>query len=407
MALFDLLTGGSAKDKFARRVMQHLRERGWSEPLEYDKSSSRIVHQYGSHDVSLPFEDSQNADEPRRREIIEQLADIAFRAKAGPPSLEEAAPSLLPVVRPLIHLQEIWFSGQSWEATPFGHAHKPIAGALSAVVAIDFGHGHKLVGDADLEKWGADFETALALSVENLRARTRQAPERGPGGYFVSSYEDFYDASRLLLTDLIETLPLKGDPVAIAPSRDALLVAGSEEPEALGAMAGVVEAALERPHRFLSPAPLVWRDGEWWLYDGRDVEDPLARLASRTKQLGWSLITRALEAQPISGFQDATRPMVVTDPVDGRINQRALISPAKTTLCPAVDVVVLQGPDGELIARSFSDLQAIWGPFQEIPDVAPPIYVVPQLSAESLAQMKARPVAEGYTKFEEDFLQSR
>ncbi|MEZ6068061.1 MAG: hypothetical protein R3B90_20640 [Planctomycetaceae bacterium] len=83
---------------------------------------------------------------------------------------------------------------------------------------------------------------------------------------YVSATGDNYDASRLLLTDRIEQFDLQGDPVAMVPNRDTLLVTGSEDEAGLALMGDVVNRTLDAP-RSMCGIPMRLRHGEWetWL----------------------------------------------------------------------------------------------------------------------------------------------
>ena len=63
--------------------------------------------------------------------------------------------------------------------------------------------------------------------AENLKQLPQAfiGPDKGPGIY-ISASNDNYDASRLLLRELVEQFDISGNPIAIVPTRDseALLV---------------------------------------------------------------------------------------------------------------------------------------------------------------------------------------
>ena len=53
-------------------------------------------------------------------------------------------------------------------------------------------------------------------------------PKEGEGVY-VFTTNDGYDSSRLIILDLIRQFQVKGDYIAMAPNREMLIVAGSED----------------------------------------------------------------------------------------------------------------------------------------------------------------------------------
>ena len=82
----------------------------------------------------------------------------------------------------------------------------------------------------------------------------------------MSATGDSYDSSRLLLTDVIRQFRLKGDPIAIIPNRENLIVVGSEDVDGLAGMVKMVDKALKEP-RPISGIALRLDGDEWtpWL----------------------------------------------------------------------------------------------------------------------------------------------
>ena len=79
---------------------------------------------------------------------------------------------------------------------------------------------------------------------------------------YASMTGDNYDASRLLLLDLIRKLEVQGDHIAMVPHRDSLLITGSDDLAGLGMMAKFAEDAFEHP-RFISCTALRLENDEW------------------------------------------------------------------------------------------------------------------------------------------------
>jgi hypothetical protein len=119
------------------------------------------------------------------------------------------------------------------------------------------------VTGAELRASGLEPETALSLALDNLRSRSTAAFEALKPGVFASQWRDGYDASRLLFPDLIAALPVNGDPVAMVPTRNKLLVAGADDMEALLALAGPGAEAVSATDQPLSAQPLRLCEGKW------------------------------------------------------------------------------------------------------------------------------------------------
>jgi hypothetical protein len=72
----------------------------------------------------------------------------------------------------------------------------------------------------------------------------------------------------MLLHDLIRSLELKGEPVAMVPHRDELLVAGDQDRHALARMAELAQETLKKPRAMTGQAFRLSQEGwEPWLPD--------------------------------------------------------------------------------------------------------------------------------------------
>jgi len=172
--------------------------------------------------------------------------------------------ALLPMLR------SWWsFTGEALTDRIFG-TEAPCAPAVSAVgsdlgvaLIVDGTGAASGITGAQLQAGGLEPEAALSLALDNLRPRSRPAFESPKPGLFRSTWRDGFDASRLLLPELVAALPVQGDPVVLVPTRTALLVAGAADRGALLALADAGAEALSTTDQPLSARPLRLRDGQW------------------------------------------------------------------------------------------------------------------------------------------------
>ena len=101
---------------------------------------------------------------------------------------------------------------------------------LGLGLVYDMPDSMKPISNQDIELWGVTFYEALESARENLRQLRPRiiGPKKGKGVY-VFTTNDGYDSSRLILLDLIRQFQVKGDYIAMAPGREMLIVAGSED----------------------------------------------------------------------------------------------------------------------------------------------------------------------------------
>jgi hypothetical protein len=191
--------------------------------------------------------------------------------QAPEPAPDNVVPSDFLKIDTLLPTLRSWWSFASEALTDriFG-TEAPCAPAVShigsdlgvALTAEGTGVEAAITG-AQLQASGVEPEAALSTALDNLRPRSAPAFERLEPGLFLSQWRDGYDAARLLLPDLVAALPVKGDPVVLAPTRNTLLVAGADDHGALLALADAGAETLSTTDQPLSARPLRLRDGQW------------------------------------------------------------------------------------------------------------------------------------------------
>lgn len=140
---------------------------------------------------------------------------------------------------------------------------RSVGGDLVIDLCADDGGSPAIIAPQDLRDLGLDRTEALDLAAANLRRRSEpKFTALGPG-VFVSGWGDGYDSSRLLFPETLESLPVKGEPVAMAPVRDMLVVSGADDRNGLLMMAAAAAEALSTSAEPLSAQPLRLHDGQW------------------------------------------------------------------------------------------------------------------------------------------------
>ena len=91
------------------------------------------------------------------------------------------------------------------------------------------------IPQSNFDAWGVTFYEALEVAEKPVTLPLKFIGPQQAKGVYLSAAGDSYDGSRLLLTDLIRQFHVKGDPIAMIPNRDNLIVAGSDDVEGLNA----------------------------------------------------------------------------------------------------------------------------------------------------------------------------
>jgi len=186
------------------------------------------------------------------------LAGLGRRGARPLPALAEVLPWMVPKVLPCFEY-EAYTLATGRPAPVF----RPLAGPFAVSLAVELPNQDLEVGAAELRAWDADFDRLLQTARRNLLARGGGGFQAAGPGRHCAVWRDGLGGGRLLLPGLLEGLALAGDPVALLPTRDTLLVAGSQDPESLRwALEGALRA-LDSDPRPLNACPLRLRGFRW------------------------------------------------------------------------------------------------------------------------------------------------
>ncbi len=141
--------------------------------------------------------------------------------------------------------------------------YQTIGDDLGVGLVYDMPDSMKPISNKEIDLWGVTFYDALEAARENIRQLPPRivGPKEGEGVY-VFTTNDGYDSSRLIILDLIRQFQVKGDYIAMAPGREMLIVAGSEDRFGLEAMVELAKKAFEQP-RTVSGVALRLAGDEW------------------------------------------------------------------------------------------------------------------------------------------------
>lgn len=263
---------GSKEERFARRFMQEIRRRGESRPLHFD--AEQFAVRVGD-DPAAPeqicylqnaFIECERTDSGPRAEIIGRYAANANRSEV-PEDYSQARARLRVVLKDRTYPESQALRNRaefpdrkSRADNPL--AYVPVAPDLIACLVDDDVSSIQFITHDLLARWGVSLERAFADARARMRETLAWAPTQ-VGSLFLSEAGDTYDAARLLFEDEIRRLPLRGRPVALVPDRETLLIAGSEDLEALEHMAQTALECLKERDRPVSGRPVVLGDDGW------------------------------------------------------------------------------------------------------------------------------------------------
>ena len=373
MNIVDFLRGRTPKDDFAKRVMARLAERGWAHAMTYDPKgfSISLGGEGGAMYLHNTFRDWLTYPEAERSVALDLAIGHVLEEKAEL-DFEAAQDLLMPLVRNRCDMLLTQRTDQDEDGPRL--ALEPLAGPLCVLVAIDRPHSMSMLNETTLKTWEQPFAHVKELAIRNLESRSPCSFRRAGSGYYVSQFEDFYDASRLLLPRLFDQLELRGAPVAVAVSRSGLIVAGSDDTEGLNAMAAFVEEVMKGETRPISYAPLIL-DGNVWRPFEPEIPElaPLRVLAATQRLWDYAKQQRVLE-------DERSRREVFVATADSRFHDGELLSWATwtkgvPTLLPRTDYIAITDLKLHMFRR-WEDVEAICGTFQPEESHEPARYFV-------------------------------
>ena len=286
MAFHHRWFGRPSQKAFARLMTQELLRRDPMLTVHPDLDTYRLVLRRGRHresdlNLALSYAEFCQAGPLERSRILNRWCALPFVERQDMCSLDEAIPRLLPRVRERFFYELNALLLRTEQKSPLRTVRSVLAESLAVSIVQDFPEAMVDVQEEHLESWQVPWDTLMTHARRNLRERSQRAFEKVSPGLFRSPWKDNHDAARMLLLDLMRGLDLKGEPVAMAPHRDQLLVAGDQDRRALAKMAELALATLQKPRAMTGQAFRLGPEGwEPWL-PGADKELRAAYLMLR------------------------------------------------------------------------------------------------------------------------------
>ncbi|MGQ9548627.1 MAG: DUF5688 family protein [Roseiflexus sp.] len=134
--------------------------------------------------------------------------------------------------------------------------YRPFLADLIITYVVDEARSVAYINEQHLERWGVGEREIHELALRNLRRRTDEhAPYtmigEGEQRIFIFNSNDGYDATRLLLTDILAAWArqVSGHLVIGIPNRDFLIALGDANPDILRSVAAQIQIdAVQRDH---------------------------------------------------------------------------------------------------------------------------------------------------------------
>ena len=162
------------------------------------------------------------------------------------------------------------------------HVYEEFSPDLIVLYAEDSPRNIRYLGPKDLESAKIERSELRALACANLKRLLPKIERHGANGLYMITAGGDYEASLLLLDSIWSggQVEVKGDVVVAIPTRDLLLVTGSQDPQGIEkARQMVKEASTNGPYR-LTQKLFVYRNGRFDEFIGSAEPDGAAGAAS-------------------------------------------------------------------------------------------------------------------------------
>lgn len=288
------------KEEFLTAVRKTLRTLGVSGPAEYDDEGFAL--RLGDDSAIMLgnlFARWQTLPKAEARAYLGTAIGGLLVEADQPKTFEAARSRLMPGIRDRSTVESArWMSELSGTPRPT-IPHQSLGSTIVGVLVLDSPTTMSMVNADLLSEWEVSFDEAFSAAIENLSATTETARWHiDDAGVYASTWNDDYDVSRLLLPNVIDALDLSGDPVAMVPHRNRLIVVGAEDDKGIQAAMARTASELDQPSQ-VSAIPLVRIDGEWTDFDlpaGHPASQALQHLRAQDRALAYGATTSIIQS---------------------------------------------------------------------------------------------------------------
>lgn len=156
------------------------------------------------------------------------------------------------------------------------HVYEDFSPDLIILYAEDSPKNIRYLGPKDLELGKIERSELRALARENLKRLLPKVERHGTNGLYMFTCGGNYEASLLLLDSIwgSDKMDVKGDLIVAIPTRDLLLVTGSQDQRGIEKLRQMTEAAATSGSYRLTKKLFVYRNGRFEEYIGNASHQP-------------------------------------------------------------------------------------------------------------------------------------
>jgi hypothetical protein len=270
MGIFDFFSGGPlTQEKFAQIVLAELRKLDPASQYVYSADRFQIARpDDGFINLGNIYQEYSRSQKNERDAVLRRFLRNCVSTKNYelPAEFGDIHPDLLPVIRSRFYLESVQLQAKIRGNDALDVPQQVVGDHLALSLVYDLPSAMRTISQSDLDNWEVTFYEAVEAARQNLEQMGEIAFANLDRCVYASATGDNYDASRLVMLDLIRRFEVNGDYIAMVPNRDKLIVTGSDDEHGLGIMSKIAEASYEEP-RPISTVALRLEGEEWvpWL----------------------------------------------------------------------------------------------------------------------------------------------
>lgn len=385
MGLLDLFRVKPSPAKFARLFIQRAMEKGFPPPMQFNKEEFQVLlgtnHVFNLHNA---YREYCNAPKKGRSDVMDRYV-AGLDVPAIPKNIEIAKARLMPSIRRMSQIEYLRLSARlSDPGKSFMSAHRVWDGDTATVIVYDSDTDMRHIDASQLSEWGLSFDQALQIAVDNLRDRTSSSFSDLGSGVTLGTWNDSYDSSRILLTDLLFRMSGDSDPIVMIPTRGRILVASGRNADGLLLMLSTAKYFLEQDGRPVSASMYKIENRALLVYS---PDDPTVRETAEDLQKIYLIDDHSSQKDMLDKIHQkegkdlyVAKFVVFKNEATGALTSHATWSKGVKSLLPQADVITLfqsgqTEADSVMKSVLWEDVQAMAGHLLLKDDSYPPRYL--------------------------------
>jgi uncharacterized protein YtpQ (UPF0354 family) len=260
-----VLDPGKFTNEYARYLRQHLPD----STVEIVQDLELKVTPLGrpSSAVFLDNAYAEYRNSPKSKaDIIKKFAGAALETVSNVDSSLVDRTRLVAVIKDRPWLKEIQQSLAARGAKkPLEMVHEDLNSDLIILYAEDSAKNMRYITPSDLQKAHIDQSELRALAIENLKRIIPKIERHGANGLYMLAAGGDYEASLLLIDSIWIDMQneVHGDVVVCIPTRDLLIVTGSDDFAGIEKVKQIAQKAWAEGSYKLTPKLFVYRAGKF------------------------------------------------------------------------------------------------------------------------------------------------